>query len=379
MFDNRKKANQQSRFKKYKIMKATIHLFTVCLFLSMQTTAQVSPNLEVGKKNAGLIDSLKKSKYPYSLPIWGAKATALGYSLPYSAGLSVQYFTQKSDLIINNLQVGFNNGPLYNLDGLVRFNKAKSTAGAVTIRPDIWLFPFLNVYAIFGQSKLTTDVGYGLWIPDSTNTAKEVLSAGSKVNFDATSMGVGITPTIGIGGGFLAMDMNFTWTDIPSLEKPAFSFVFGPRLGKSFNFKKPDRSIAVWVGGFRVAINSGTAGTINLNEIFNSAELESKIQAANAKVANAQQQVNTWWAGLSPIEQKNPVNIAKYNASNKVLETAGNVLNGAENAVKNGANSTIQYGLDKKPKEKWNFIVGSQFQLNKHFMLRAEYGFIGNR
>ena len=27
----------------------------------------------------------------------------------------------------------------------------------------------------------------------------------------------------------------------------------------------------------------------------------------------------------------------------------------------------------------WNFIIGAQFQLNKHFMWRAEYGFLGSR
>ena len=27
----------------------------------------------------------------------------------------------------------------------------------------------------------------------------------------------------------------------------------------------------------------------------------------------------------------------------------------------------------------WNFVLGTQFQINKHFMLRAEYGFLGSR
>ena len=64
-------------------------------FLAMLSSivfSQVFTNIEVGKKNAELKDSLKKSEYPYSLPILGAKATKAGYNLPYSAGLSVQYF-----------------------------------------------------------------------------------------------------------------------------------------------------------------------------------------------------------------------------------------------------------------------------------------------
>src|SRR5262249_23545231 len=110
--------------------------------------AQVFSNKEVGKKNAALVDSLKRAEYPYALPIWGDKAPRRGYSLPYSAGVSLQYFGQSSDLVIENLMVGFNNGPMYDLDNLVRFDKVKSTSNGVSLRPDIWLFPFLNVYGI---------------------------------------------------------------------------------------------------------------------------------------------------------------------------------------------------------------------------------------
>ncbi len=57
----------------------------------------------------------------------------------------------------------------------------------------------------------------------------------------------------------------------------------------------------------------------------------------------------------------------------------GNVLTSADGALNDGESATVQYSLNKRPKDMWNFIVGSQFQLNKHFMLRAEYGFLGSR
>lgn len=347
--------------------------------MTTSATAQVFTNKEVGKKNAVLIDSLKKSDYPYSLPIWGEKATKAGYALPYSAGLSVQYFSQKSDLIIDNLKVGFNNGPMYDLDGLVRFDKAVATASALTVRPDIWLFPFLNIYAILGKSQASTDVGFGLWIPDSSGTDKLVLSSGSTVEFKASTFGLGFTPTIGVGGGFLALDMNVAWTDVPQLNKPAFSFVFGPRLGKNFKLKKPEQNIAIWAGGFRVHINSGTEGSINLEDVLPLDELGTKVDEGIIRVGNAQEQVDIWWAGLSPIEQNNPVNKAKYNSANAALDRAGEILYSADNALNDGVSSTVQYSMDKRPKDKWNFIVGTQFQLNKHFMIRAEAGFLGSR
>src|SRR5688572_5775344 len=114
--------------------------------------AQVFSNKVVGKKNAASIDSLKKSEYPYVLPIWGAKATKAGFNLPYSAGLGVNYLWQKSDLVIDNLQVGFNNGPMHDLSEIIRFDNATSEASGLNIRPDIWIFPFLNVYGILAKS-----------------------------------------------------------------------------------------------------------------------------------------------------------------------------------------------------------------------------------
>ena len=75
-------------------------LSIIILFLSLVglTAAQVYTNKVVGAKNEALKDSIKAKPYPYSLPIWGAKAAARGYDLPYSAGFGVNYLRQESDL-----------------------------------------------------------------------------------------------------------------------------------------------------------------------------------------------------------------------------------------------------------------------------------------
>ena len=352
-----------------------------CLLFLFATTihAQYTTNKVVGKKNEALRDSLKASEYPYLLPIWGQKVVSKGFNLPYSAGLSVQYLWQKSDVTISNLEIGFNNGPKYNLDQIVRFDKAQTTTNGINLRPDFWILPFLNVYGILARSNTSTAIQAGVWIPDSTSW-KKILEINTKANFVATTYGFGFTPTIGVGGFFLALDMNFTWSDIDELDQPAYAFVFGPRFGKNFRFpKNPDMNIAVWAGGFRVKLNTGTSGSLNASDLFPTDQWGGKIDTGYAKVDNAQQQVNAWWANLSPVEQKNPVNIAKYNTANAALATAGNVLDAASQVVTNAGNTTVQYSLDKKPTNMWNFIVGSQFQINKSFMIRAEVGFLGTR
>ena len=341
--------------------------------------AQVFSNKEVGAKNAALVDSLKHSKYPYALPIWGDKATKRGYTLPYSAGLSLQYFGQRSDLVIDNLMVGFNSGPKVNLDGLIRFDKAEAVSNGVSLRPDIWLFPFLNLYAILGQSSASTEVGYSLWLPDTSGNAQPVISLSSKVDFTATTLGFGLTPTLGVGGGWMAFDMNFTWTDIPQLEQPAMAFVFDPRAGKSFRLRNPDENINIWVGGFRVRLNTGTSGSIPLADALPIDQWQSGVESAKQEVARRSADNESWWNSLTPPEQANPVNKAKYEATKAALERASVFLDAAGQTVNNAASSTVDYSLDKRPQDMWNFTVGGQYQLNKTWMVRLEVGFLTSR
>jgi hypothetical protein len=359
------------------VLKIYLALLLLCLVVS-PSFAQVFSNKVVGKKNEATVDSLKSAEYPYLLPIWGDKVTKAGYKLPLPAGISVQYFWQESDLIIENLQVGFNNGEMYNLDGIVRFDNSVATASALTVRPDVWLFPFLDVYAILGTSTASTQVNFGLWLPDSTGNIREVGSAGTVVDFTTTTFGFGLTPTIGVGGGFLALDMNIAWTDVPQLSQPARSFVFGPRFGKNFQLKD-EQAFAVWAGGFRVSLNSGTEGSLNLSEVFPTDQWGANIENGYENINSASQEIEAWWNTLTPVEQMNPINEAKYNRANEMLSTASSIVTAADAAVSNLESSSVQYSMDKRPKDAWNFIVGGQYQLNRHLMFRGEFGFLGSR
>ncbi|MFD1605648.1 hypothetical protein ACFSJW_03530 [Flavobacterium artemisiae] len=361
-------------------MKCTKLISAILLLCSLQNFAQVYTDKVVGKRNEDLKDSLKISNYPYALPIWGEKVAQKGYKLPYSAGLSVNYFWQDSEIVINDLQVGFNNGPMYNLDEIVRFDKSHVEAGAITIRPDIWLLPFLNIYGIFGKANTATKINAGIWIPDADNNWSQVASFSTKASFNATTFGLGMTPTIGIGGGWFALDMNMSWTDISSLDKPAFSYIFGPRLGKTFKpFRDKNQNIAVWVGGFRVHISGDTNGNLPLSDFIDLANAQQKVDDGLTKVDENQTKVDDWWAGLTPAEQRNPSNVVKHNTANRALESAGNILATLDGALSTASSSSVQYALQKRPKDMWNFIIGSQYQLNPHLMFRVEGGFLGSR
>ena len=361
-------------------VKLQLSLLTVALFLTGTIAiGQVYSNKEVGKKNQALADSIKKTEYPYALPIWGKRAAQLGFNLPYSAGLSVNYLWQRSKLTIENLQIGFNNGPMTNLDEVIRFDNAVSEASGLNFRPDIWVFPFLNVYGILAKSSPSTTVDYSIYVPDESGSWNKVVSLNSQASFQATTAGFGLTPTIGVGGGWFALDMNMTWSDIPELAEPAFAFVFGPRLGKSFKFRQPDRTLALWAGGFRLKLNTGTSGSLYFKDVFPVEGLQARVDAGIQNVNDIDTQVESWWSGLSAAEQLNPVNKAKYETANRAIDAASAFLGNMDAALNDDQYATVQYSLDKRPQDMWNFVLGTQYQHNKHWMVRFEYGFMGSR
>ena len=143
--------------------------------------------------------------------------------------------------------------------------------------------------------------------------------------------------------------------------------------------KKKDMSLALWGGGFRVQMGSATSGSINATEILPIADWQQKINTGYTKVAENQQKIDNWWNSLPPPQQSNPANIAKHDAANRVLGTFGNVLDQASQIVTGAADGSVQYALEKRQKQAWNFILGAQYQYNRDWMLRVEYGFLGAR
>ena len=358
-------------------MKSILLVSALFLVALSPVYGQVYSDKVLNERRKAEVDSVASDPYPYLLPIWGEKVIERGFDIPYSAGLSVNYLYQESDITVNNLQVGFNGGELIDLDEFINFPSAVAESNAVNFRPDFWLFPFLDLYGILAKVQSSTAITASLSLPNQDGF-EDITEFSTKAEFSGTTVGFGITPTIGVGGGWFALDMNFSWTDIPELDKPVYTFVFGPRLGKTFHFKKPEQNLAVWVGGFRIAINNTTAGSLKFNDLFGgSGDLEERIALGMEKVVEKQMDVDDWYNSLTPAEQI--LNRPKYEAINRILGAANNFLFRLEDARQNVLDSTVQYSIEKKQKNLWNFLVGAQYQINKNFMIRAEYGFLASR
>ena len=77
------------------------------------------------------------------------------------------------------------------------------------------------------------------------------------------------------------------------------------------------------------------------------------------------QEYNDWYNGLPPRVQGKVDESPLPEIIDRIEQADGSTI--------------IRYGMDKQVKEMWNGVFGAQFQLNKRWMFRTEWGVIGDR
>jgi hypothetical protein len=331
---------------------STFILFISLFYLTQMASAQFATT-KVRSVHEAYTDSLKNVTYDHVLPIWGQKAYKKGFDLPYPIGVMANYFWVKQGIDITNLQLGVQSTnvdvPLTSVDDLIQFGNNTNTSYSFNFRPDVWIFPFLNVYGVFGYGTSDTEV----------NIVKP-LNLQSIVTQNISTAGFGVMGAFGVGPVWFSVDGNWTWNKPQLLDKPVRVNVLGIRMGHSFVFKnKPERNIAIWVGAMRVKMSTETSGSIQLSEAI--PDLENQSQ----EIVN---QYDEWrsanYASLSPAQK-----VAVNNVLDPIVERIDNI----------DGSAIIDYAMDKQVVDMWNGLIGAQFQYNKHWMLRTEAGVIGDR
>jgi hypothetical protein len=154
------------------------------------------------------------------------------------------------DIEISDLQLSLNDGELIDMDELIQFELAKSSVTTTNTRVDAWILPFLNVYGLFGRMWANTEV-----------TLAEPIQFTTNADLVGTYYGVGLTSAIGIKKNWLSFDVNWAWSDLDKLEKPARSRVMGIRFGRGFDLGGT-KKLAIWVGTMNQSLVADTKGSI---------------------------------------------------------------------------------------------------------------------
>ena len=333
------------------ILKSTIFALLISFTLSSNSFSQYASK-KVNKKHQAYTDSIKNVNYDRVFPFWGAKAYKRGIDIQYPVGFMTNYFWMDQGIIIDNFQLGINRPdgselfPLSPLDEeILSFGANTNRSWSLNVRPDIWLFPFIDLYGIVGYGRSTTSVeAIVLGTPLPTKPVEQGI----------TTYGVGTLLAGGVGPVWISLDANVTWNKPELLDKSTFANVIGIRSGKLFKFRnRPQSNISLWIGTMFVSMQAETLGAIKLNEAIDDYD-----GVKNELARKIQEKIDD--PDTRPILK--PI-------LNKLKE-------GIENST---GESTIIYNMDKQVKQHWNGLVGAQYQLNKTWQLRAEGGVIGDR
>ncbi|MEK6479162.1 hypothetical protein WJR50_16570 [Catalinimonas sp. 4WD22] len=289
-------------------------------------------------------DSLKQMDYPYTFPLLGKQAYKRGYDLPYAWGISGIYFTQQQQILIDRTLIGFNGSEMVDVSSVIEFGPTIATTNAYTIRPDVWIFPFLNIYGILGGGTTETDV-----------TLLEPFSLETDQHFSVSSFGLGATLAGALGPFFLVWDNNYNFADVEVVVEPVPAFNSSFRIGHNLRDPThPDKMLAVWVGVFYQVIQNDTEGSIPLQSIF-----------PNIGSGNTIDRLNEWAETLPPAQR-----VVVNQIINRLEDMAES---------RDPGEAVIDYKLDKRVAAPFNIILGAQYQFNKKWMLRSELGVFGKR
>ena len=151
---------------------------------------------------------------PRRFPLMAEEARKRGYTLPEPFGVGLVYYKLQRDIKITEVRVGRNGAPLKPVPQFAQFSST-SDVDNLNVKADMWLLPFLNVYAIVGgiknKSDTTLDIGLPPLTPDGP-ARRQVITVPTKLN--GSVGGLGITFAGGYKSFFAAGDINVAKADI---------------------------------------------------------------------------------------------------------------------------------------------------------------------
>ncbi|HET7543223.1 MAG TPA: hypothetical protein VFK05_25290 [Polyangiaceae bacterium] len=270
-------------------------------------------------------------QYNYLFPFWGKRLAARGLTFPRPFGIGLNYAYAKQSVDITGVNIAVNDGPYRNLDNIVKFDRVTSNVMVGNLRFDLWLLPFLNVYAL-GTYVIDSDTDVLLAEPFPLRAGAAQSGYGG---------GFGATAAFSFWGVFAVLDMNLAWTKVEKLDKPVRTFLLTPRLGKRVALGR-NVWLAAWVGAMRQSITADTQGSISLKDTI----------------------------GGSPDSFASKIG-SYYARSGQ--QAAGDLVR----AGNQDRDPTIHYKLDKSLSDPWNLLIGAEIDLHRRLQMRMEYGFIG--
>lgn len=217
-----------------------------------------------------------------TFPIWGDEARARGYDIPLPFGVNLNYMNMRQDIDVQSISfsgLALGNHPIPSDMFTIDAGHTREKSKTETLRLDMWVFPFLNVYGLVGHSRGSSVSNVSVNADPSRYTGLDRLIAGSvndlyesgqlqdidfTLDFKGTTWGTGITLAGGYQNWFALVDTNYTRTDFDILDGKISALTVSPRVGYRFNFQGPygPSHLSVWVGSMYQNVQQEFRGSL---------------------------------------------------------------------------------------------------------------------
>ena len=333
-------------------------LFLISNYGWAQFTSKIT-----GEKNEELKDSLEVAEYRYVLPFFGEEVQRKGYDLPKPVGMMLGVYIAEQDLKIENLSVGFGDNELVDISDLVVFSDLSNNVNVYTFRPDVWIFPFMNVYGILNKFNSTTYIAlsepFALTIPEVRN--------------DGYGGGFGTTLAYGYGPLWFSGNFNFAWSKTPALLKATQSFSTSLRVGSTVYLGQRRHGLNFWVGANYIDYFGSNGGTYDMTQLIpDDGELLEDLRGALQDMLDG---VNERYEDFC----SSPGNGPKCTVLDPVIEEFKGRVEDKISGIEFPEELPINYTFNSSPADRWNMVAGAQYEFNKRWQFRVEWGFLGSR
>jgi hypothetical protein len=265
-------------------------------------------------------------------PLFADKLGVAPGQLPNTFGAATIWYWQKQDLIIEDLTIKINDGPVKKISFL-DFPGPSVENQIGQVRLDTWVLPFMNVSVMGGM------VGGSATIPlaiqgsklaeyfnleelcDEDGPAFEFcsrrLEALGETTYTGWNVGLGVVLAGGWRNFFLAVPVSYVWTWVSILDQAVTAVNVTPRAGYRFNLGKFG-VLSAYTGATYLKADID----VRLNMKFNTSE-----------------------SGIPDLGDETEVDVTIFQGN----------------------------------KDRWNMLVGGNWEVRKWLSLHCEGGFLGSR
>lgn len=230
-------------------------------------------------------------EYNRIFPFMAQKAIDKGAAIPRPFGIAVIGVYNEMEQLVDDLSVALGQGfippadtPLTDLP-FVAINNVRSETTSLQLKADVWVLPFLNIFASAGQVKgmvnLDVDIDLGAASPRPRPPFNRVVRINFDSKVDAITGTLGGTAAYGLGNWFVSGTAAATLSQGQKSETSKVESYTGDiRFGRRWLFGKSNNVIAPYFGVSYMDIDNYVTGvTTAPGEFDNGDKLYVRYQA----------------------------------------------------------------------------------------------------